>query len=118
MLVAGQHCKIMCGVQRLTSGVSYVCQSNLSLPHLVMRPPCSPSGPGTRVTEYQRVLKGEVSSQHNAKPPQCVTYSQYTDCYARGGNLAACFSRQPHSSHAVFLSSVTARNIIMQWTPN
>ena len=73
MLVTGQHCKIMCGVQRLTSGVSYVCQSNLSLPHLVMRPPCGPSAPGTRVTDYQRVLKSEVSSQHNAKPPQRVT---------------------------------------------
>ena len=74
MLVTGQQCKIMCGVQRLTSGVSYVCQSNLSLPHLVMRPPCIPSGPGTRVTQHQRVLKSEVSSQHIAKPSQRVMY--------------------------------------------
>ena len=62
----------MCCVQRLTSGVSYVCPSSLSLPHLVMRPLGSPSDPDPRVTEYQRVLKSEVSSQHSAKPPLCI----------------------------------------------
>ena len=59
-------------MQRLTSGVSYVCTSSLKLPHLVMRPLSSQSELSEKARGFCEVLKQEVFPHLSSLTPPRV----------------------------------------------